>query len=138
MNRRLHRQAYQRSGVLKIEAMVACVVLIAAMNFASKGIYRINHLWNDTHRYQFAINELSNQMEVLSRLSKEDASIALESLSPSAECKNVLGSPKLDGETVEDEFGTRVTLKLSWLRPHPKPPELTGWLARSQKQGQDE
>lgn len=131
MHRRSYQRTSRRNGALKIEAMVACVVLIVGMNIASKGIYRINHLWNDTHRYQFAINELSNQMEVITRLTTEQATDAIESLVPSKECIEVLGDPQLKGEIREDELGTRVTLKLSWLKTHPKPPELSGWLESS-------
>lgn len=133
----LTRSVSKRSGMLKIEALIAAVVLVAAMNFASMVIHRINRLWDQTHQYQFAINELSNQLESLTNLSREEAAIRLGDLRPSPACQEVLGAPRFETAIDNDELGTRITLKLAWQDPQPNAPQLSAWLTKLPNEGVD-
>lgn len=130
VNRTNKARTRLKRGILKTEALVAVVVLVAAINLASTMVYRINRLWIDAQGHQFAISELSNQMDGLTRLSPDQATDALESITVSQACADTLGDAELDGELVKDELGTRVVLKLSWSgRKFGDPLELSGWLA---------
>ena len=114
--------------------MLALVLLVTTMSIASTMIHRINLLWSDAQRHQFAINELSNQMGELVSLSPKDAVDKLESIDVSAACKDTLDDALLFGELSEDELGTRITLKLSWSdRKNVKPVQLSGWLVKSRE-----
>jgi hypothetical protein len=118
-----------RRGVLKSEALLGMLLLVSAMSFASTLVYRINHLWNDSRSYQFATNELANQLQQLVQLSPEDAAAALKSISPGHACKETLREPKLVGVLAEDTLGTRVTLQLTWKqRGKADPIMLSAWL----------
>ncbi len=124
------RSSLFKRGVLKMEALLALVVLIAAINLASTLIHRINRLWMDAQGHQFAINELANQMDGLTPLNMEQAKNALDSITVSEGCKDTLGDAELSGELLNDDLGTRVVLKLSWSgRKFGEPLELSGWLA---------
>lgn len=126
-------------GILKMEVMVATVILIAAMSFASTMVHRINRLWTSAQQHQFAISELSNQVESIVRLAPGKASEALETIDVSDACKETLKDASLSGEIVKDELGNRVTLKLTWNeRKDANPVELSAWLRNAKAEGGDE
>ena len=117
------------SGVLKVETLLSMLVLVVAMNFAGPMIARINQLWTHTQTNQFAIDELSNQMDMLIRMAPEKVEEALPALRVSEAFQRAVPEAQLKGTLSEDELGRRVTLSLSWLDvPDAKPIQLTGWL----------
>ena len=125
-----------RRGVLKAEALLASVILVAAMGFASTMIHRINGLWSNAQRHQFAIGELSNQIDELARLSPQQATEALESIDVSEACKETLKDETIVGEIKKDELGNRITIKLSWNdRKDANPIELSAWLQDTKSDG---
>lgn len=128
MTERSRRERRTRQGILKVEALIAAVILVAAMNFVSMTVHRINRIWEQTRQYQFAINELSNQLESLIALPPEEAKEKLATLKPSSNCEDVLGSPRFETSVGEDELGTRITLSLAWQDVQPHAPQLTAWL----------
>jgi hypothetical protein len=129
-----NRTGFMRRGILKTEALLALVLLLAAINLASTLVHRINRLWMDAQGHQFAISELSNQMDGLTRLSPKQAETALESIAVSEACEETLPDANLSGELLKDDLGTRVVLKLSWSgRKLGEPLELSGWLAGREK-----
>jgi len=123
-------------GLLKIEAMVAVVILVAAMGFASTMIYRINRLWTGAQHHQFAISELSNQIDNFARLTPKQASEALTSIDVSEACIETLKDASLSGEITKDQLGNRLTLKLTWgERKDANPVELSAWLRDAKTEG---
>ena len=125
-----------RRGLLKTEALLAAVVLAASLSFASTMVKRINRFWSDAQRHQFAISELSNQIDEFSRLSPDQASESLKSIEVSQACKETLKDASIVGEVEEDELGNRITLKLSWLdRKGANPVELSAWLRDEKTDG---
>lgn len=118
-----------RQGIMKTEALLAMFLLVGAMGIASSLIHRVNHLWSDSRSYQFAINELSNQMHEVVRLSPEEAEETLDTISVSDACQETLRESKLTGVLAEDELGSRVTLQLTWKdRGDAIPVVLSAWL----------
>jgi len=135
-SRQLARRS-ARQGLLKTEALLAMFLLVGAMSVASSMIHRVNHLWSDSRSYQFAINELSNQLHELTRLTPEAAGENLDSISASEACKETLREPKLTGVLAEDELGARVTLQLTWKdRGEAKPVVLSAWLKTNAQDGE--
>lgn len=128
-----HRNTH---GVLKMEAMIAAMILVVAMGFASTMIHRINRLWIGAQHHQFAISELSNQIGSITRLTPQQASEALESIDVSEACKETLKDASLSGEINKDELGNRVTLKLTWNeRKDANPVQLSAWLRNPKTDG---
>ena len=135
MRRRSSMDSKKNAGVLKVEALLALSLLVVAMNVASPLFHRVNHLTVDTQEYQFAINELSNQIDAIARLSPEQAAEALDLLSASPACKQTLADSSLVGSLSKDDLGTRVTLSLSWQDlDESNPLQLSAWLSSSDEE----
>jgi len=120
----------QRSGLTMTEIIVSAVLLMTVMSFVGSICFRVNLIWSDVNHNRVAINELSNQLEVLTLLKPDQVAVAIESLEPSQACSGALKSPALTGEIIKDELGSRVILRLNWERPvESLPVELSGWVA---------
>ena len=112
-----------------IELTISAIVLVTIMSFITSICLQVSLVWKDIGHHRAAINELSNQLEHLTRLSLADAKQALGSLEPSEACSRTLNSPKLNGELMVDNLGVRVVLQVDWKRRYPgKPIELVGWM----------
>ena len=104
-------------------------MLLVAMNFAVPMIGRINRMWTDTHKHQFAIDELSNQMDALVRLNPDQVNEALQDLQVTDAFRKSVPKATIAGELSKDDLGQRVTLSLSWqVVKDAKPIQLSGWL----------
>ncbi len=126
---RPHRR---RNGVTMVELVISAMLLVTVMTFVTSLSYSINLVWKDIGHYRIATGELSNQLENLTRLSRQEAQERVASLRPSEFSARTLREPVLDGQLVEDNLGTRVVLKLNWKRRNPGPPvELAGWLSQN-------
>jgi hypothetical protein len=119
-----------RDGITAVELIISAGLLITVMSFVTTICFQINLVWKDINHHRVAMGELSNQLEELSRLSREDAQTAIDGLKPSSVCGRSLNKPELTGELIDDVFGTRIVLKINWDRRNPgKPMELVGWIA---------
>lgn len=138
MKRTLLKNQSSRAGLLKVEALLAMLMLVVAMNFAGPMIARINHLWVDTQTHQFAIDELSNQMDVLVQLAPAKVEETLQDLRVSEAFDKAVPGATLTGELSEDQLGQRLTLSLSWIDvADAKPIQLSGWLVSESSKGAD-
>jgi hypothetical protein len=145
MNR--HRAKFRRSssafsqnrGVTVVELMVSMVLLFTLMSFVTTICFQVNFIWRDINQHRIALGEISNQLEQLTELPREDAVAALESLQPSTACARTLRAPVLTGEVVDDDFGSQIVLRINWHRKHPgKPLELVGWITKDVSSPQPE
>ena len=119
-----------RQGVTLFEIIIAAIMLVTVMSFVASVCLRINFVWKDINHHRVAVNELTNQLESLTRLSTEEAKTAIDTIKASELCSRTLPNPMLSGEIIEDNIGNRVVLRLNWERPldNPNPIELTGWI----------
>ncbi len=118
-----------RAGFTMIEAVVSAGLLMVVMSFVVQMTFRIDGVWGDTHHHRIAIQELSNQLDRLTRLSAEEVVIELQQLQPSEAIRETLHEATISGELVKDEFGQRVALQLNWDKRQPgKPMEMSAWL----------
>ena len=121
-----------RRGVSAIEMLVAAVLLMTVMSFATTLMFRINRVWSAIGQHRVAAMELSNQLEQLTRLSRDEVALAIKNLQPSDSCRRTLSEPLLVGTVSADALGTRIELQLNWQRlPPGSPLILSGWLTSS-------
>ncbi len=128
-NRSCNKNSSARRGIYSIELLVAAVLLMTVMTFVTTLMFRVNRVWSEIGQHRVAAMELSNQLEQLTRLTRDEATLAIKALQPSSLCKSTLPEPTLVGETSEDELGIRIELQINWQRLPPGPPlVLSGWL----------
>jgi len=119
-----------RRGTTLLECIVAASILSVAIGTVTMGVFRIGRIWTDTGHYRIALQEVSNQLESLTQLPPAQVQPAIESLAISSQVARSLGDAKLTGELVQDEFGDRVKLELSWREGRStRPIRMTAWLA---------
>ena len=125
-----------RRGVMMTELIVAAILMIAILSFLVPLALHTGRLWNDTQHYRRAIEELTNQLERLTTLDAESLDASLGELQPSAEIQSALPNPRLTGERIADEHGTRVRLEIVWDRVgNPMPVSLSAWTALPTEEG---
>lgn len=118
-----------RNGVSMTELLVAATLLIGAMSFIGPLAVRSQRLQQDARHYQCALEEASNQLESLTVLEEEQLEAALAELAPSVEAQSVLPNPQLSAETIDDENGLRVVMRIQWDRLGPAEPlSLVAWI----------
>lgn len=123
---RPHRR---RSGVTMVEFVVSAMLLMTVMTFVTTLSFSIGLVWKDIGHHRVATNELTNQLEVLTRVPRGDVQQALDSLAPSPQCRRTLKEAKISGELIADSLGTRVVLQIDWKRRNPgEPIQLVGWV----------
>ena len=113
-----------------IELVVAATLLVTVLSVATNLTVRSGRLWQDSRHYRLALDELTNQLERLTALPSDQRSEALTQLAPSAELAAALPHPEFTADTLDDELGTRLILRLNWDRQgKSKPVTLVGWIA---------
>jgi len=118
-----------RRGTTMLECVVAAGILVVAISTVTSLAFRVGRIWMDVARQRIAMNELSNQLEIITLLSVEEVPEAIDSLNPSPAATSSLVEPELSGELIQDELGDRIRLQLTWKASGPvHPVELTGWL----------
>ncbi len=126
MNRKLKKP---RRGISLTEVMVAATLVLGIIGLATPLTVRVGRVWHSTRQYRLALNELANQMELLTGQQMEECNAALANLKTSAIVSESLPSARLQGEIVRDQDGTRLVLQLDWDRGSKSVPlSLVGWL----------
>lgn len=111
------------------ELVVAATLLVTAMSVVAPLAVRSGRLWQDSRHYRLAMEELSNQLERLTALEAVERAAAIVEVAPSPQVSTALPNPVLSVETLTDENGTRLVLRLAWDRLGPSAPvTLVGWI----------
>lgn len=125
-----------RRGTTLMECIVAASILSVAIGTVTTAVFRIGRIWTDTGHYRIALQEVSNHLEALTQLPREQVQPAIDALTISSAVGRSLVGAKLSGELVEDEFGDRVNLELSWRDEQSiRPVRTTAWLTESRTEG---
>lgn len=123
-------RAIRRRGTTLIELLVAFTLLTALLGAALPLIVRHQQLLASARTYRLALDELSNQLEILTSLDAKELPAALETLAPSPFAAERLPGAELDAAL--DALGEqpRLTLSLTWDEPgrRDKPLALVAWL----------
>ena len=118
-----------RRGLTMIETIVSASILVVVMCFGLSLTFRISQVWRDTTHQRIAMNELSNQLDELTRLPVNILLNDLEVLEVSSSTQRIFEEPVLVGRFVDDELGKRIVLSLHWKQRHPGiGAQLVGWL----------
>lgn len=127
--RGIERRSNRFRGITMVECVVAASILIVAMGTVTTMSFRLNRVWIDVAHQRIAMNELTNTLESLCELPVDEIEQAIAELSPSTAANASLYEPELTGERINDSFGDRVALRLTWKSAHPiRPAELVGWI----------
>jgi hypothetical protein len=111
------------------ELIVAAAVLMLGIGVVAKSNSSLLRLWEDTRHHQLAMDELSNRLDLLTRLSGEDLQQAIQQLQVSSDIAAVLPDADLKAILIQDQFGDRIELSLQWKRVGTgKPIRLVGWI----------
>ena len=124
------RISKNRRGTTLLECIVAASILSVALGTVTMAVFRIGRIWTDTGHYRIALQEVSNQLETLTQLPPEQLQTAIDSLAVSPTVQRTLVDVKLSGEVIQDQFGDRVKLQLTWGDGKTsRPIRMTAWLA---------
>ena len=129
-----------RKAFTMIEMVVSAILLIGVMSLVTSLAFRVDRVWIDVRHHRLAMTELSNQLELLTRLSVAELPEAIEGLTPSNLVAEALPEASLFAELQNEGLLTRITLKLDWQRRHPaKPMQMVAWVAsQSTENGEGE
>jgi prepilin-type N-terminal cleavage/methylation domain-containing protein len=118
-----------RRGFTLTELLVAATLLVSIFSVVTPLAVRSGRIRQETHRYQIALDELSNQLDRLTAIDEKKLADALDELVPSPQAESELPSPELTAEIIDDADGRRLILRLTWDRPAGAVPlTLVGWL----------
>ena len=119
----------QHRGFTKLEMLVSATLLTTMIAIASPLFARLNQIWHSTRWYQLASQELMNQMEVITQLSREECNIAVNKLKISSDILDVIPKAELTGKVESSTDGDRVVLFFQLpASVRSEPIVLVGWL----------
>jgi hypothetical protein len=119
--------------------LVAFTLLSTALSLSLPLVIRHGRLLESCRHYRLALDELSNQLDRLTALPEAGARTELKQLKPSSFLAAKLPGAELTGQLQPVDFGSRLTLRLSW-RDMPQQPTtvaMAAWIlsAASQPDG---
>lgn len=117
------------SAFTTIDLMVACVLTVAMIGTATLATSRTIRMMSETRQHQMALDELSNQLDLLVNLDAESLTQAINDAAVSSDMQHSLPNAKLSIQQVEDDDGLRLVATLDWDRRIPGAPvELVAWV----------
>jgi len=123
------RSHLPRRGLSALETLVAATLVLAVIGFIAPLVVQSARIWKQTQHFQFAVDELSGQMDRLIALSSDDRAEAMDRLTVSMAAGEVLDDVTLAGRVVRDDDGRRIILTIDWTRiGNPPPVRLVAWI----------
>ena len=117
-----------RMAFASTELVVACTLLAVAISVIAMLAVKTTRLWQDSRHQQIAIEELSWEIDHLTRLNPEARLPAMENLEPSQLVKSISPNASITASWC-DETKTAIALQLDWNTSQPKAPvKLIGWM----------
>lgn len=119
-----------------VELVVALSILVTLLSVSATMMVRHTRLMTSQRNARIALDELSNQIELLTGLNPDEAEAKIAGLELSRFAADRLSDPKLTGQLsppTEDGVPQRLTLQLVWgpERQRGRPLELSTWLVPS-------
>ena len=124
----------RRTAFTLTELMVCASLLVTVMSFVASLSMRTNRLWKDTQHHKIALDELSNQLEILTTLDLSAAQQALPSLTISSQTLALLPGATLKASINQESSPAQVVLthhlddEPETNRPQHAPITLVGYL----------
>jgi hypothetical protein len=121
---------WRRRGASAIEMFVALALLTSVLSLSAPLVVRHGRMLIAHRHYQIALNELTNQLEILSALPAADVPVAVEQIAPSSFATARLPGLELSAQLVDADVGQRVTLSITWDEPERRraPISLAAWI----------
>ncbi|MFK8113266.1 MAG: prepilin-type N-terminal cleavage/methylation domain-containing protein [Rubripirellula sp.] len=131
------RQHRSRRGFSMTELLVAASLMVVVMGTVTPLAIRSGRLWQGTRNEQRALQEMANQLELVTTLKPQEREQAVAEMKLSRELTEVLPEAKLTAELISDQAGSR--LVVSFYRDSiSKPQALVGWFAFGEESVQKE
>jgi len=123
-----------RKALLKMELLAATLLLTVAIAGTPSLFRKIHSLQDASRIYHLAIQELSNHMESLTRMSPSNCEEALDSIAVSAELKQQIPESSIRGQITQDGDAWKIVLSIQLPVQHRSEPiQLIGWLFDGEK-----
>jgi hypothetical protein len=130
MTRPLTKSRRRTAGASSLEALVAFTLFTTTLAAFVPLVVRHNRLLAAQREYRLALDELSNQLERLRALPRQQLPQELEELRPSEYAAARLPGASLRGELAAADLGERLQLRLVWDEPQRRmaPVTLATWI----------
>ena len=126
------RRTKARAGTTLTELVVAGVLFLSALGVVSTSALSVRRIWQDGEHYRFAVDELTNQLEVLTALDVEEVEEAVRMLEVSDAAAKRLPDAKIEANLSDSGKVTHIELNLTWRRiGEAEPVTLSGWIANA-------
>jgi len=124
-----------RRGVSSLEVLVAFTLLSTLLGISTSLMVKHGRIVHSQRQYRIALDELSNQFEILSALPADEVEDSIENLQPSEFAARHLPGAQLKVDAHAADPGQRITLRLWWDEPQRKeaPVTLVGWVMPSSR-----
>jgi hypothetical protein len=97
-----------------LELLAALTLLTSALTFMLPLVVRHGRVLVSARHYRLVLDELSNQLDVLTSLPDNEVALALDRLEPSAFVSTKVPGFELSGQTDQVDPGTRILLRAVW------------------------
>ena len=113
-----------------LELLVAFTLLSTALSLAVPLVVHHGRLLASARHYRLAVDELTNQIERLTALPRDDVQRAIEELQSSSFTAERLPGAALSAQLEPDDLGERLTLSIVWNEPQraAAPVRLVAWV----------
>ena len=119
----------KRNGLTLLECIVAAGLLVVAVAASGKLSMSAGRIWQQSRYHRLALEELSNQLEVLRAVPATERDEQLQTLRLSELTEQTLPNPSLQGKVIDDDLGQRIKLTLQWDRFQERASlDLVGWV----------
>jgi len=117
-----------RRGISSLEFLVSFSVMVVVMTFMTSLTFKVSRVWRDIDHDRLAMNELSNQLDFLTRQHGAQLIEQVKNLKPSEFCLAGLPNPRITASLTGDPLGQRIDLELIWDHtPIERKLQLSGW-----------
>jgi hypothetical protein len=119
----------RHQGFTKLEMLVSATLLTTMIGIATPLFSQLNQVWHSTRLYQLASQELTNHLDEIMQLSRDECNIALSELKVSREILEAIPDARLVGKMESSPDGDRVVLSFQLpTSVRSEPIVLVGWL----------
>ena len=124
------RRRPARRGTSALEVLVSFILLGGVLAMSTPLVVAHGRLLKAQRNYRLALDELSNQLDLMSALPPAELPAAVGQLTPSPLTASRLPGASLRGKLADAEGGQRVTIEIWWDEPNRQaaPLRLTAWI----------
>jgi hypothetical protein len=121
----------RRAGTSSLEVLMAFTLLSSVLAFSGPMIVRHNRLLRAQRDYRLALDELSNQIDRVLAIPRDEQAAAVDALGVSEATAERLPGSEIHGRIAASDEGSRLTVELTWDEPNRQaaPVRLTAWLS---------